>query len=152
MPKRGDLCAAKYTVDNEWYRAKIEKVQGSKVSVLYIDYGNREELNASRLAALPATFLSDKPFATEYSLACVTLPKDPEYAELAIKYLKEDTNVPKLLLNVEYKVPGSPPSATLVTEGQEEDIVKNLIADGLLIVTERRERRLNKLVGFYYFI
>lgn len=41
-PKRGDLCAAQYTVDDEWYRAKIEKVQGATVSVLYIDYGNKE--------------------------------------------------------------------------------------------------------------
>ena len=39
-PKRGDLCAAKYT-DDEWYRAKIEKVnKDNTINVLYIDYGN----------------------------------------------------------------------------------------------------------------
>jgi staphylococcal nuclease domain-containing protein 1 len=39
-PKRGELCAAKF-VDGEWYRAKVEKVQGNNVvSVLYIDFGN----------------------------------------------------------------------------------------------------------------
>lgn len=41
-PKRGEICAAKYTVDGEWYRAKVEKILGSNVTVLYIDYGNRE--------------------------------------------------------------------------------------------------------------
>lgn len=41
-PKKGDICAAKFTLDNEWYRAKVEKIQGNNVSVLYIDYGNRE--------------------------------------------------------------------------------------------------------------
>lgn len=41
-PKKGDICAAKFTQDNEWYRAKVEKIQGNNVSVLYIDYGNRE--------------------------------------------------------------------------------------------------------------
>lgn len=44
-PKRGEICAAKYTVDNEWYRAKVEKIQGQNATVLYIDYGNREVHN-----------------------------------------------------------------------------------------------------------
>ena len=39
-PKRGDLCAAKYS-DDEWYRAKIEKInKDNTVNLLYIDYGN----------------------------------------------------------------------------------------------------------------
>lgn len=41
-PKRGDICAAKFSEDNEWYRAKVEKVQGHNVTILYIDYGNKE--------------------------------------------------------------------------------------------------------------
>lgn len=40
VPKRGELCAAKF-VDSEWYRARVEKVEGNNVvSILYIDYGN----------------------------------------------------------------------------------------------------------------
>lgn len=38
----GDLCAAKFSEDNEWYRAKIERVQGTNASILYVDYGNKE--------------------------------------------------------------------------------------------------------------
>ena len=39
-PKRGDLCAAKYS-DDEWYRAKIEKInKDNTINLLYIDYGN----------------------------------------------------------------------------------------------------------------
>lgn len=41
-PKRNELCAAQFSQDNEWYRAKIEKVQGQNASILYIDYGNKE--------------------------------------------------------------------------------------------------------------
>lgn len=41
-PKRGDLCAAKFSEDEEWYRAKIEKVSGSNATIKYIDYGNSE--------------------------------------------------------------------------------------------------------------
>lgn len=36
----GEMCAAKF-VDEEWYRAKIEKMSGDNASVLYVDYGNR---------------------------------------------------------------------------------------------------------------
>lgn len=41
-PRRGDICAAKFTLDDQWYRAKVEKVSGPNVNVMYIDYGNRE--------------------------------------------------------------------------------------------------------------
>lgn len=41
-PKRNDLCAAQFSEDNEWYRAKVEKVQGQKATILYVDYGNKE--------------------------------------------------------------------------------------------------------------
>lgn len=43
LPKKGNICAAKFTVDDHWYRAKIEKITDNKMAhILYIDYGNRE--------------------------------------------------------------------------------------------------------------
>lgn len=74
-PKRGELCAAKFT-DGQWYRARVEKMSGSKISVFYIDYGNRTVVEASQCAALPSGFAADKPYAHEFALACVQLPKD----------------------------------------------------------------------------
>lgn len=41
-PRRGDLCAAKFSEDEEWYRAKVEKVQGANATIKFIDYGNTE--------------------------------------------------------------------------------------------------------------
>ena len=38
-PKKGDLCAAKF-IDGEWYRARVEKVTGHQVNIIYVDYGN----------------------------------------------------------------------------------------------------------------
>ncbi|KAB0792451.1 hypothetical protein PPYR_14410 [Photinus pyralis] len=147
-PRRGDICAAKFALDNEWYRAKVEKIQGPIITVFYIDYGNRETLNVSSLASLPAAYANEKPFATEYSLACVTFPKDPEYRDLAIKCLREDT-IGTLLLNVEYRPQGSPPAVTLLSEGQDQDLIKTLVGEGLMFVEDRRERRLKSLISEY---
>ena len=71
----GDTCAAKF-FDGNWYRAKVEKVSGSKVSVFYIDYGNRQDIQSIDCASLPAGFAGDKPFAHSFFLACVSLPND----------------------------------------------------------------------------
>lgn len=146
-PKRGDICAAKFTLDDQWYRAKIEKITGSNVHVIYIDYGNREILNITRLASLPSIYTTEKPYAQEYILACVTLPKDSEYSELALKYLREDTDGRTLHLNVEYRSQGMPPAATLTDPTTKEDLSKGLIAEGVLLLEHRKDRKLQKLVG-----
>lgn len=54
-PKKGELLAARFTADNEWYRARVEKIEGNnRVSVYFVDYGNREVItDPSRLTTLP---------------------------------------------------------------------------------------------------
>jgi len=69
------MCAAKF-VDGDWYRARVEKVTGQQVHVLYVDFGNREVTTAARCAALPGVYQTPLPFAKEYGLAFVSLPKD----------------------------------------------------------------------------
>ena len=55
VPRKGELLAARFTEDNEWYRARVEKVEGNnRISVYFIDYGNREMItDLSRLTTLP---------------------------------------------------------------------------------------------------
>jgi len=54
-PKKGELLAARFTADNEWYRARVEKIEGNnRISVYFIDYGNREVItDLGRLTNLP---------------------------------------------------------------------------------------------------
>ena len=54
-PKKGELLAARFTADNEWYRARVEKIEGNnRISVYFVDYGNREIItDLSRLMNLP---------------------------------------------------------------------------------------------------
>lgn len=149
-PRRGDLCAAKFTDDNEWYRAKVEKMErGGNVSVFYVDYGNRETLPTTRLAMLPPAFLSDKPYAHEYTLALVVLPTDEDDKADALKAFAQDALNKTLQLNVEYRISGAE-HVTLVDPANKSDIGKELITDGFLIAEKnKKDRRLQKLIIDY---
>ncbi|XP_066257957.1 staphylococcal nuclease domain-containing protein 1 isoform X2 [Euwallacea similis] len=149
-PKRGDICAAQFSVDNAWYRAKVEKVASGKAQVHYIDYGNREALPTTHLASLPAAYSTDSAFATEYSLPYVALPKDEEFKEMALKYFRDDTNVGQVYLNVESRALGAPPAASLhKDQSGTTDIIRGLIAEGLLLVNNIKSRRQNHLLEDY---
>lgn len=109
-----------------------------------------QTIPATRLAALPPAFTSDKPYATEYGLALALLPPDEEDRNEAFRELHQDTFNRELLLNVEYRVSGFP-HATLSVDGTtSQDIIKNLVADGILLVEKRRERKLVKLVSVLF--
>jgi hypothetical protein len=74
---KDEVCAAKFSFDGMWYRAKVEKIlAGNKAQVVYIDYGNREEVAFTNCAALPPTYQSPPPYAREYGIAFAGLPKD----------------------------------------------------------------------------
>ena len=75
----GDLCAAKF-VDNQWYRAKVEKVSGTEATVLYVDFGNRATIPRTKCGVLPASFSTLPAFAKEYALAFMALPPDVRIA------------------------------------------------------------------------
>ena len=71
-------------MDDQWYRAKVEKVSSSDVSVLYIDYGNRATIPKTKVASLPGSFSSAQPFAKEYQLALCALAADVRYTMYVI--------------------------------------------------------------------
>lgn len=60
-PVVGVICAAKYSVDGQWYRARIESIpERDMAAVLFIDFGNRENVQFANLLALPQQFLRVK--------------------------------------------------------------------------------------------
>ena len=106
----------------------------------------RQVIHPSSCAALPSSFITDKPYATEYSLACINFPSDSDHKDMAIKALSQDLLNQTLLLNIESK--GHIPEVTLM-DTSNNDVIKNLIAEGLLMVQNRHERRLQKLISDY---
>ena len=59
----GGIVAAKY--GDDWCRAKILNIFGQKVNVLFIDYGNCEEVTSSELKKLSQNLMIVPPAATE---------------------------------------------------------------------------------------
>ncbi|XP_015476532.1 tudor domain-containing protein 6 isoform X1 [Parus major] len=53
------VCLAQYSEDKKWYRALIvsEGVYAEKVEVIYVDYGNREQVCVRKLRAINERFL-----------------------------------------------------------------------------------------------
>ena len=70
--QEGVFCAAQYTEDNQWYRAKIMSVDSSSMlRVLFVDYGNTERINSKDVRSLPAVFADLPAQAT-----CCSLPTE----------------------------------------------------------------------------
>ncbi len=53
--KNGDIYAAKYSLDGDLYRVKIIESDSSTAEVVYIDYGNSEEVELKDVYQLPAS-------------------------------------------------------------------------------------------------
>ncbi|XP_076320175.1 uncharacterized protein LOC143230461 [Tachypleus tridentatus] len=55
-PKINQVCAARFTEDDAWYRARILYVKDGMVGVLYVDYGNGQEIPLDRIKYLLPDF------------------------------------------------------------------------------------------------
>merc|ERR1712088_525451 len=145
QPKRNDLCAAKF-VDDQWYRARVEKTGASEVQVLYIDYGNRATVPKTKLGTLPGSFQTPGGFAKLFSLALIHLPADEDNINQGIQALKDDLLDRTVKINVEYKTG----TDTFVTaQVGDEDIGKGLVGDGLFLVERKGGRRFAKMLAEY---
>jgi len=76
-PSPGTVCCARFSEDNQWYRAKVEKLSGGNAEVFYLDFGNLETLPLSKLATLDSpslTVAALPPLAQSVSLAGLKVP------------------------------------------------------------------------------
>jgi staphylococcal nuclease domain-containing protein 1 len=69
-----------------------------------------------------------------------------EYREEALRMLYEDVENRPLNLNVEYRQANISYVTLVDTINNDEDIAKTLIREGLLLLENRREKKLQKLV------
>uniref|UniRef100_A0A8C5HCW8 Staphylococcal nuclease domain-containing protein n=1 Tax=Gouania willdenowi TaxID=441366 RepID=A0A8C5HCW8_GOUWI len=147
VARRGDYCIAKFA-DGEWYRARVEKVESpAKVHVFYIDYGNREVVSSTRLAAmLPAFSTRALPAqATEYTFAFIQVPQDEDARADVVDCVVRDIQNIQCLLNVEYSG-ATCPHVTVQFGDTKDDVGLGLVKEGLVMVDVRKEKHLQKMV------
>eukprot|EP00794_Sanderia_malayensis_P004854 gene4854-5491_t len=62
--KSGLPCVAQFSEDAGWYRGVVERCDGAKAVIRFIDYGNVEEKPVSEIYQLMKEHATDPPFAT----------------------------------------------------------------------------------------
>lgn len=144
-PKVGDLVAAQFTVDNEWYRAKIRRVdrEGKNVDVSYLDYGNSETIPWSRLRPLTQPQFSTqrlKPQAVDAVWSLLQLPSSSHYLADSISFMTEQTEGRELVANVDFTAPDGTMYITLLepkAASLENSINAEVVREGLAMVPRK---------------
>ncbi|ROT35372.1 tudor domain-containing protein [Sodiomyces alkalinus F11] len=106
-PKAGDVVAAKYSADGQWYRGRIRSNdRTAKVAeVVFIDYGNAEKIAWADLRPLDQPQFSTqklKAQAVDASLSFVQLPTAPEYFQEAQEFIASRTGDRELVASFDY--------------------------------------------------
>ncbi|XP_065750051.1 tudor domain-containing protein 1 [Phocoena phocoena] len=89
IPVKGEVCVAKYTVDQTWNRVIIQDVDvlQKKAQVLYIDYGNEEIIPVNRIHQLNRKIDLFPPCAIKCFVANV-IPAEGNWSNDCIKTIK----------------------------------------------------------------
>ncbi|KAL1788808.1 tudor domain-containing protein 1 isoform X1 [Sigmodon hispidus] len=89
LPVKGEICVAKYTVDQTWNRAIIQSIDvlQKKAQVLYIDYGNEEVIPIDRIHPLNRNIDLFPPSAIKCFVAGV-LPAEGQWSEDCVTHVK----------------------------------------------------------------
>jgi staphylococcal nuclease domain-containing protein 1 len=145
-PKASELVAARFTEDNEWYRAKIRRNDREKKQseVLYIDYGNSEVVPWSRMRPLTQAQFSVqklKPQAADAVLSLLQFPVSPDYLADTVALIGEQTFNRTLVANVDYMSPEGTLYVTLldpaVSKNLDQSINAEVVREGLAMVPRK---------------
>lgn len=98
----GDVCCAKFSEDNQWYRAVVEDSADNALTVRFLDYGNAETLRISRTKILKDAFFSEPPLALKCSLVGVQPVSEvwPQKAGLLLEELTLDKELDAKFLSL----------------------------------------------------
>ncbi|CAL8069466.1 unnamed protein product [Calicophoron daubneyi] len=169
VPAKNELCAACFSMDNCWYRARAIRKTAKNITVQFVDFGNEESIEmadaGARLSPLPTSALANiPPQAHEYRLGLVQLPPDAVDRGIAERVFTEQVENKEVLLGVLFDsipcanetvkpVPGvalrAPASVAPLpgssTQSAEVDIAHNLLEEGLVCVEPMHSQLLKRL-------
>ena len=99
-PTVGEICAAKFSNDQKFYRAEVLCVNhDGTVDIHYVDFGNRETIMVGQLRHLAPIFLSLPKQALQFTLAGIK-PVGSSWSDGAIACLKEKVMTKKILVEI----------------------------------------------------
>lgn len=116
--KLGLACCAKFSEDNAWYRARVQKIDGQTVTVFFVDYGNLEETSIRNIRALSEDLAKTPMFAIKCSLYGVQKETDG-HSEAVIAEFEE--------LTVDKELLCEPVQAGYVTLKVDGESIANLL-------------------------
>ncbi|EKG14723.1 hypothetical protein MPH_07998 [Macrophomina phaseolina MS6] len=141
--KAGDFVSAKFTEDDEWYRARIRRNdrEAKKVEVIYIDYGNSEHIPYSRLRPLDPKFSTQtlKAQAVDAALSFLQFPTSADYIRDAVDFISQETAGRQLVANVD-NIQDNTLYVTLFDAGSQsstESLNADIIAGGYAMVPRK---------------
>jgi len=148
-PGIGILCCAQFTADDAWYRALVRIITAEgKYGVLYIDFGNSEILDPSRIVALDAKFHRLKAQATLCALAYVKVPEPDidDFGYDAANWTKETLLGQKMTGTIERRVGDLYQMVLYDPNNDRISINSELVRAGLARIEKRTEPYLQPIM------
>lgn len=148
-PKPGQTCCARFTVDNEWYRAKVVSRTATEFTVFFLDYGNTDVVARDRLRpldpALGPQALSPQAVECRLAYLIASSPDDGADGEEAAHALSDAAWGKRMVARVEDRDSG----VLLVTLIDDAQVVVNnsLVSEGLLRVAKTADKRAAPVVN-----
>mmetsp|Transcript_574 Transcript_574/g.1819 ORF Transcript_574/g.1819 Transcript_574/m.1819 type:complete len:876 (+) Transcript_574:412-3039(+) len=147
--RAGQQCLGKFTGDDTWYRAKVERVapEGGMYDVFYVDFGNREQLPGSRVRPMEPEVAAVPPQAALCQMAYLHVPAlDEECGYEAAECMAAMTTGGVMMCRVESRESAGPKGGqvlhvTLFEQGAETSVNATLLQEGLARITGRRGAR-----------
>ena len=104
VPAVGEICAAKFPVDQKVYRAEILCVNhNGTVDVRYVDFGNCETVTVSQLRHLKQVYLTLPKQALLFSMVGVAPSGSSNWSDGAIAFLRERIMNKEVLVKVVHR-------------------------------------------------
>ncbi|XP_061088182.1 tudor domain-containing protein 1 isoform X3 [Conger conger] len=130
-PAPGSVCCSQFTEDHQWYRATVLGYSSeSRVCVGYIDFGNSEEVDLSRLRpitaelaalpmqAIPCVLAEVKPFSDKWSDEAISLLKKSVCNKFVrVEIVGERQSAALVVLTDEYSDPQTSVNELLLASG-----------------------------------
>jgi len=135
-PKVGELCIAQFSSDKNWYRAKCLSAKNDSFAVSYIDFGNKETLDSSKIRIIHEELKKVPILAKEAFLGFVKL-HEKKYNVDALEYSKDFAEGNELSARHEYTI-GNRIFLTVLDESSK-NLNSDLLRNGLVFLETKKD-------------